>query len=361
MIAVAARSAARAVASAGEMRAGLATKAVCTPGNARYISIRLGSASRASNGRPESILAPALLAGTTYDAKDQGFRRFYATKSRKGKNRRNDDDEDGSNDPNEGYDDDVPVLNTRGKGAKGAKSKPHGSKSKHGSHGTREHEAAESGDGITTSTRNQNLPGEKFDLDQLSKTMAGAVKRCRETVSGMVGMMGRPDPAILDSVRVPMPTGNEGSKGEPIEKASFPLLELATVGVRDGALWVTCYDPDSVKLVERGIYLAELGLTPQVIQNEEEAMIKIPIPRPTAETRAKLLKDLSRICEKARVAIRAARHSGQKDLDADQKQKIVGSEEARKESKKLDEETKQHTAAVDKILEEMKEKVERAS
>ncbi|KAK0536631.1 hypothetical protein OC835_001981 [Tilletia horrida] len=282
--------------------------------------------------------------------------RFYA-KGKKGKGRRSDEDDEEVSD----YDDDVPVLNTRGKGAKGAKSKPHGSKSKHGGHPHREHEAAQSGDGVATTTRNQELPGEKFDLAQLGENMQRAVQRCRETVSSMVGMMGRPDPAILDSVRVPLATGNEGNKGEPIEKASHPLLELATVGVRDGALWVTCYDPDTVKQVERGIYLAELGLTPQVIQTEDEAVVKIPIPRPTAETRAKLLKDIARICENARVSIRAARHQGQKDLAADQKNKIVGSEEARKEGKKLDDETKQHTAAVDKLLEEMKNKVERAS
>ncbi|KAL9936016.1 hypothetical protein V8E36_004858 [Tilletia maclaganii] len=289
-------------------------------------------------------------------------RRAYAAKARKGKNKRNDDDDvDYENDPNADYNDDVPVINTRGKGAKGAKSKPHGAKSKHGGHGSREHEALDSGDGIATSTRNQDLPGEKFDLAQLSANMQRAVKRCRETISGMVGMMGRPDPAILDSVRVPLATGNEGNKGESIEKSSHPLLELASVGVRDGSLWVTCYDPDTVKQVERGIYLAELGLTPQVIQNEDEAVIKIPIPKPNAETRAKLLKYIARICENARVSIRAARHQGQKDLSADQKKKIVGSEEARKEGKKLDEETKNHTASVDKLLEEMKQKVETAS
>ncbi|CAD6889791.1 unnamed protein product [Tilletia controversa] len=352
---------ARVVATSAESRGVSALKAVQAPGSTRCISNSSASSAlprtaHGISGRPQTA---ELILSPPFFAQAHAHSRFYATKSRKGKRRNDDEDEDdASNDPNDGYDDDVPVLNTRGKGAKGAKSKTGGSKSKHPN---REHDAADSGDGIATTTRNQELPGEKFDIAQLAENMARAVKRCRETVSGMVGMMGRPDPAVLDSVRVPMPTGNEGGKGEPIEKASVPLLELATVGVRDGALWVTCYDPDSVKLVERGIYLAELGLTPQVIQNEDEAMIKIPIPRPTAETRAKLLKDLARICENARVSIRAARHQGQKDLASDQKRKIVGSEEARKEAKKLDEETKQHTAAVDKILEEMKNKVERAS
>ncbi|KAK0550285.1 hypothetical protein OC845_002722 [Tilletia horrida] len=283
-------------------------------------------------------------------------RRFYASSKSRRRNRDEDEDE------NEDDGDDVPVLNTRGKGAKGAKSKqPHGAKSKHGSHGTREARNADSGEGIATTTRNQSLPDEKFDLAHLSENMQRAVKRCRETVSSMVGMIGRPDPAILDSVRVQMPTGNEGNKGEPIEKTAVPLRDLATVGVRDGSLWITCYDPESVKLVERGIYLAELGLSPQVIQNEDEAVVKIPIPRPNAETRAKLAKDVARICENARVSIRAARHEGQKALSADQKNKIVGSEEARKEGKKLDEETKRFTSEVDKLLEEMKQKVEHAS
>lgn len=94
-----------------------------------------------------------------------------------------------------------------------------------------------------------------------------------------------------------------------------------------------------IKHVERAIYSANLGLVPQTIVNDNESLIRVPIPRPTAETRAALLKDVSRICENARVSIRSARHTGQKQLKTDVDNKIVGTSEAKKEGQQVSRDT----------------------
>lgn len=51
------------------------------------------------------------------------------------------------------------------------------------------------------------------------------------------------------------------------------------------------------------------------------------------ETRTLLTKKASDLSENARISIRAARHQGQKDLKADQDNKVVGESDARKDSK----------------------------
>jgi len=51
------------------------------------------------------------------------------------------------------------------------------------------------------------------------------------------------------------------------------------------------------------------------------------------QTRTSLAKKASELAENARVAIRAARHQGQKDLKADQDNKVVGDSDARKDAK----------------------------
>ena len=51
------------------------------------------------------------------------------------------------------------------------------------------------------------------------------------------------------------------------------------------------------------------------------------------ETRTQLTKKASDLSENARISIRAARHQGQKDLKADQDNKVVGEGDARKDSK----------------------------
>lgn len=142
-----------------------------------------------------------------------------------------------------------------------------------------------------------------------------------------------------------------------------------------------------LKHVERAIYTADLGLIPQTIPNGDEFLIRVPIPRPTAETRAALLKDVSRICENARVSIRSARHTGQKQLKSDVDNKVVGTSEAKKEGQQvslieplywemglrwadlisafqfffflqLEAEAKKHTAKVDSIFEQAKKKLD---
>ncbi|PWN40533.1 ribosome recycling factor [Ceraceosorus guamensis] len=192
---------------------------------------------------------------------------------------------------------------------------------------------------------------EAFDADQVRENMSRSVKRAKDTVAQMVGSFGRVDPALLDPVRVPL-SGTGTSKGE-----DYPLREVATVGVRDGALLVTCFDPEYVKAVERGLYMADLGLTPQ--QTGEEGVLRIPVPQPNTESRQNLLKQISNICENARTSIRSARHIAQKKIRADEKNKVVGTEIGRNDQKSLDETTKKFTAEVDTVFEQTKKKLEK--
>lgn len=107
-------------------------------------------------------------------------------------------------------------------------------------------------------------------------------------------------------------------------------------------------------------------------------MLRIPVPRPTAETRAQLVKDVNRVCENARVSIRSARHAAQKQIKEDTRTKVVGSSEAQREMKKvglfalfdtgrsnlpplyaqMEEETKKRAAEVEQLFEQTKKRIE---
>ncbi|PWZ02966.1 ribosome recycling factor, partial [Testicularia cyperi] len=224
-------------------------------------------------------------------------------------------------DPNAAEDDDVPVMKTKGKGSKNLK----GAKSKRGNQDEDETE-------YKTSNRNQELPDEAFDLDSITANMRRAVERCRQTTSTLVGTFGRADPSILDNLRI---EGVAGTSGK------HPLNEYATVGVRDGMLIVTAYDPDYVKAIEKAIYAADLGLSPQSPTSAEDAnVLRVAVPKPTSESRQQMVKDLTKICENARVSIRTARHQGMKQIKSDIDNKVVGKSEGDKETKKLEAETK---------------------
>ncbi|CDO73685.1 hypothetical protein BN946_scf185015.g13 [Trametes cinnabarina] len=111
----------------------------------------------------------------------------------------------------------------------------------------------------------------------------------RKEVAGLeTRATGRVTPALLSPVRVKVP-GASDSRGVRLE-------EVATVGVKEGTtLLVTVFE-------EQAIYEAKIpGVTPQRLDNRT---IKIPIPKPTVETRNALYTNATRLAEDARVQMR---------------------------------------------------------
>ncbi|KAI0827080.1 ribosome recycling factor [Trametes gibbosa] len=106
---------------------------------------------------------------------------------------------------------------------------------------------------------------------------------------------GRVTPVLLNPVRVKVP-GASDPRGVRLE-------EVATVGVKEGTtLLVTVFEEHTLKYVEQGIYEAKIpSVTPQKLDGRT---IKIPIPKPTVETRNALYTTASRLAEDARVQLR---------------------------------------------------------
>lgn len=123
-----------------------------------------------------------------------------------------------------------------------------------------------------------------------------------------------------------------------------------------------------MKFVSAALYASPLSLTPQ---QTGETTLKVPIARPDWDKRQVLVKQAAELCENARVAIRATRGKGQKDIKLDLDGKVIGKEEARTEGKavrfllflletnelmckQLDTTTKKRTDEVDTIFERAK-------
>ncbi|KAH9896999.1 ribosome recycling factor domain-containing protein [Cubamyces lactineus] len=106
---------------------------------------------------------------------------------------------------------------------------------------------------------------------------------------------GRVTPALLSPVRVKVADASD-SRGVRLE-------EIATVGVKEGTtLLVTVFEEHTLKSVEQAIYEAKIpGITPQRLDSRT---FKIPIPKPTVETRNALYTNATRLAEDARVQMR---------------------------------------------------------
>ena len=125
---------------------------------------------------------------------------------------------------------------------------------------------------------------------------------------------GRANPSMLESVMVEY------------YGAPTPLNQVAGISVSEGRqLVIKAYDKSSMKDIERGIYEADLGLTPQNDGN----VIRINIPPLTEERRKELVKQVGKIAERDKVALRNVRRAANDDVE-----KSGETEDAIKQGKK---------------------------
>ena len=117
---------------------------------------------------------------------------------------------------------------------------------------------------------------------------------------------GRANPMILDKVLVEY-------YGTPT-----PLRQLSQVSVQDGTtLVITPYDKTILKDVEKALVKADLGINP----SSDGIVVRLVFPPLTTDKRKEICKDVKKVCEESKVAIRNIR----RDL-ADELKKLEKSE-----------------------------------
>ena len=110
---------------------------------------------------------------------------------------------------------------------------------------------------------------------------------------------GRANPAILDGVMV-------NYYGAPT-----PLKQLATISIPEARqLMIKPFDRSSLGLIEKGIYEANIGITP----NNNGEVIILNIPELTEQTRRDYVKQSKQIAEEAKIALRNARQNANNDI-----------------------------------------------
>ncbi|MBQ3641473.1 ribosome recycling factor [bacterium] len=103
---------------------------------------------------------------------------------------------------------------------------------------------------------------------------------------------GRANPMMLDKVVVEY-------YGTPT-----PLRQLSQVSVQDGTtLVITPYDKTILKDIEKAIVKADLGINP----NSDGVVVRLQFPPLTSDKRKEICKDVKKVCEDTKVAIRNIR------------------------------------------------------
>lgn len=91
-----------------------------------------------------------------------------------------------------------------------------------------------------------------------------------------------------------------------------PLKQLATISVPEARqLMIKPFDRSSLQAIEKGIYEANIGLTP----NNNGEVIILNIPPLTEETRREYVKQVKAISEECKIALRNIRQDANKALE----------------------------------------------
>jgi len=110
---------------------------------------------------------------------------------------------------------------------------------------------------------------------------------------------GRANPAILDGVMV-------SYYGVPT-----PLKQLANISIPEARqLSIKPFDKGALGAIEKGIYEANIGLTP----NNNGEIIILNIPALTEETRREYVKQAKGVAEDAKIALRNIRQDANNDI-----------------------------------------------
>jgi ribosome recycling factor len=161
------------------------------------------------------------------------------------------------------------------------------------------------------------IPALKDMYTQLRSRMDKAVEDFRTNLAA--ARTGRASVHMLDTVRVPY-YGSE-----------MPLNQLSQVHAPEAQmLTVQPFDPSILAEIEKAIRSANLGLNPQ----NDGKMIRIPVPPLTEERRRDMVKNLHKILEDHRTAIRNVRRDGNEAIKKAMKDKKIAEDD---EKKALDE------------------------
>ena len=148
---------------------------------------------------------------------------------------------------------------------------------------------------------------------------------------------GRANPMILDKVLVDY------------YGAPTPLRQMSQVNVQDGTtLVITPYDKSILKEIEKAIIKAEIGITP----NSDGICIRLAFPPLTEERRKEIVKDVKKIGEEAKVAVRNIRRDMTDDLKKLEKSENIPEDMVKDNQDKIQKLTDKYTGIIDKAVAE---------
>ena len=171
-----------------------------------------------------------------------------------------------------------------------------------------------------------------MSLENIDEKMDKVVERLEVNFSEI--RAGRANPAILNKVQVEY------------YGAMSPLTQIASVSVPEARLIVIQpWDKSLLSQIVRAIEMAEIGINPM----NDGQVIRLNFPELTEERRKDLVKEVKKLSEESKVAIRNVRRDEMDLVKAQLKNSEISEDGAKSDEAKIQKKTDDYVAKIDEI------------
>jgi len=172
--------------------------------------------------------------------------------------------------------------------------------------------------------------------DKMSKTIASLTEDFKKVRTG------RAQVSMLDNIRV-------NYYGNP-----SPLNQVASVSTPDAKTFLIApWETSILKEIEQSLVKSDIGMAPI----NDGKVIRLKVPDLTEERRKDLAKQVSKIAEEARVAVRLIRRDANEALKKAAKDKLISEDETKRGETEVQKATDDFIKKVDQLAKEKEQSI----
>ena len=172
-----------------------------------------------------------------------------------------------------------------------------------------------------------------MDLNKFEEKMTKTISVFEENLAEI--RAGRANPAILNKIMIDY-------YGTPT-----PINQVAGISVPEARLIVIQpWDGSILKEIEKEILKSDIGINP----NNDGKVIRLSFPELTEERRKEIVKDIRKMAEEAKVAVRSIRRDAIDEAKKAQKDSEISEDELKSAEDNIQQLTDKYVAKVDEIL-----------
>ena len=179
-----------------------------------------------------------------------------------------------------------------------------------------------------------------MEYNKIEEKMTKTISVFEENLSEI--RAGRANPAILNKVMIDY-------YGTPT-----PINQVAGISVPEARMIVIQpWDASILKDIEKEILKSDIGINP----NNDGKVIRLAFPELNEERTKEIVKDIRKMAEEAKVAIRSIRRDGIDEAKTMQKNSEISEDDLKVAEEKIQKLTDKYVENIDKILETKEKEV----